>query len=222
VRVYRFGNFTLNCETRQLLRESESLHVSPKAFRLLELLINAAPRALSKAELQDGLWPDTFVVEANLQHLIGELRTALADDPRRPRYLRTVHGFGYAFQATAASPASRPSTVLCRLRWESGRVTLSEGEHTIGRDATADVVLDSVHVSRRHARIRLYDGEVTIEDLGSKNGTFVRDQRVDGTVKLGDRDHLRFGGLEVGVRISGESASTETVLIDLQRRASAR
>lgn len=222
--MYRFGNVTVNCETRQLLRESTAVHVSPKAFRLLELLVTAAPRALSKAELQDCLWPDTFVVEANLQHLISELRTVLVDDPRRPRYLRTVHGFGYAFQATPTHTPTRPSpsSVLCRLRWESGRVTLSEGEHTIGRDPTADVVLDSVHVSRRHARIRLYDGEVTIEDLGSKNGTFVRDQRVDGTVELGDRDHLRFGGLEVDIRISSHTASTETIRLDFQRRSHAR
>ena len=94
---YRFGEFVLDSETRQLLRACEPRHVSPKAFHLLEVLVSSRPRVWSKRELQDLLWPDTTVVEANLPNLVAELRAALEDDPQQPRYVRTVHRYGYGF-----------------------------------------------------------------------------------------------------------------------------
>lgn len=94
---YRFGEFVLDSETRQLLRACQPLHVSPKAFHLLEALLSSRPRVWSKRELQDLLWPDTTVVEANLPNLVAEVRAALEDDPQRPRYVRTVHRYGYGF-----------------------------------------------------------------------------------------------------------------------------
>src|SRR6201993_471020 len=101
---YRFGEFVLDSETRQLLRACQPRHVSPKAFHLLEVLVSSRPRVWSKRELQDLLWPDTTVVEANLPNLVAEVRAALEDDPQRPRYLRTVHRYGYGFLEPASSP----------------------------------------------------------------------------------------------------------------------
>lgn len=211
---YSFDNFTLDCSTRQLLRHGEAVHLSPKAYELLHLLVEAAPRALSKAQLQDRIWPDTFVIEANLQHLIAEIRRALGDSPRKPRYLRTLFGFGYAFQQPRASGESPEQDTICRLRWDEGRVTLAAGEYTIGRDAAADVVLDSTTVSRQHARLRVSGAGVTLEDLGSKNGTFVGDRRVHGVVTLSDGDGLRFGNVPVTIRIGGAAGATATVVQD--------
>src|SRR5215831_3583392 len=94
---YRFGDFVLDSESRQLLRACEPRHVSPKAFQLLEVLVSSRPRVWSKRELQDLLWPDTTVVEANLPNLVAEVRAALEDDPQQPRYVRTVHRYGYGF-----------------------------------------------------------------------------------------------------------------------------
>jgi Transcriptional regulatory protein, C terminal len=73
----RFGDFIVDTDTRELLRESRPVHLSPKAFQLLELLVTARPRALSKDALYKRLWPNTFVVEANLSNLVGELRAAI-------------------------------------------------------------------------------------------------------------------------------------------------
>jgi DNA-binding winged helix-turn-helix (wHTH) protein len=80
-------------------------------------MVEAAPRALSKSELLEHLWPGTFVVEANLPHLIAEIREALEDTSRSPRFVRTVHGFGYAFQEPIVR-ISRPSrkSLVCILR----------------------------------------------------------------------------------------------------------
>ena len=97
----RFSDFVLDTDTRELLRDSRPIHLSPKAFQLLELLVETRPRALPKDTLYNRLWPNTFVVEANLSNLVGEVRAALGDNPRRPRFVRTVHGFGYAFSEAA-------------------------------------------------------------------------------------------------------------------------
>lgn len=101
---YSFGEFVLDSETRQLLRACEPRHVSPKAFHLLEALVSSRPRVWSKRELQDLLWPDTTVVEANLPNLVAEVRAALGDDPQQPRYVRTVHRYGYGFVEPASAP----------------------------------------------------------------------------------------------------------------------
>jgi DNA-binding winged helix-turn-helix (wHTH) protein len=212
--AYTFDGFTLDCSTRQLLQDGEAVHLSPKAYELLHLLVEAAPRALSKAQLQDRIWPDTFVVEANLQHLIAEIRRALGDNPRQPRYVRTLFGFGYAFQQPAGPADAAEQDAICRLGWGDERLTLGAGEYTIGRDARADVVLDSATVSRQHARLKISGAAVALEDLGSKNGTFVGDRRVHGIVTLSDGDGLRFGNVPVSIRIRGSAGATATVAHD--------
>jgi non-specific serine/threonine protein kinase len=94
---WTFGDFVLDLDARELLRAGAPVSLSPKAFQLLGTLVEACPRALSKSALQDRLWPGTFVVEKNLTNLVGEIREALGDDAAHPRYIRTVHRFGYAF-----------------------------------------------------------------------------------------------------------------------------
>jgi DNA-binding winged helix-turn-helix (wHTH) protein len=212
---HRFGEFELSGDTRQLLFKGTPVHLSPKAFQLLLSLVEAAPRALSKPELQEQLWPGTFVLEANLQHLVSEIRGVLRDQPRRSRFVRTVHGFGYAFEAPLETATTRPTgSVACRLRWDGGRIALGEGEYILGRDPAADVVLDSSTVSRHHARIRISAGEVTLEDLGSKNGSYVSNRGVEGRLKLADGDDIRIGMVPLRVRISVDTASTETAIVD--------
>lgn len=209
----RFGEFTLDTATRELLRSGRPVHLSPKAFQLLTLLAEARPRALSKSDLQDRLWPETYVVEANLANLVGEIRAALGDDPRRPRYVRTVHRFGYAFQeAGSAVEGAAASGTICRLIWKGGRATLSEGEHILGRDADASIVLDSPSVSRRHARIVIAEGQATLEDLGSKNGTVINDQPVSTPQPLADGDRIRAGTVGLTFRILPPAASTQTAV----------
>ena len=204
-----FGEFVLDTGTRELLRSGRPVHLSPKAYQLLMMLLEDRPRALSKEDLQRRLWPETFVVEANLANLVGEIREALGDDPRRPRYVRTVHRFGYAFQGAEALE-SPSSGLVCRLIWKGGRATLSEGEHVLGRDPEASVVLRSSSVSRRHARILIAGERATLEDLGSKNGTFLADRRVESLVSLADGATLRLGTVGLTFRILRPASSTET------------
>ena len=133
----RFGEFTLDTETRLLLQNDAVKHVSPKAFELLHLLLEHRPRALSKSELHGRLWPATFVSDATLSSLVAEVRAALGETAGRVRFVRTVHRFGYAFNETATDPTTRmqpsDSRLQCCVIWEWGQVRLADGEHLLGR-----------------------------------------------------------------------------------------
>jgi DNA-binding winged helix-turn-helix (wHTH) protein len=219
----RFPPYVLDEERRQLLRRGEVVPLSPKAFQLLCVLASHRPNALSKSELQERLWPGTFVVEKNLANLVSEIRDAIGDDAANPRYIRTVHRFGYAFREPETHDVRgsmpRGSEVLFRLHWLGGRATLEEGEHLLGRDPDAEICVNSAGVSRHHARIRIAAGRATIEDLGSKNGTFVGDRRVVGRTALGDGDVIGMGSvkLRLGIVQAPGSTRTEKVRDDSRR-----
>ena len=211
----RFGPYSLDLASRLLLRGDEVVHLSPKAFELLSILLSHRPKALSKNDLQERLWPDTFVVEKNLANLIGEIREAISDDPSNPRFIRTVHRFGYAFcelqpDAEATRAANRTGHVTFQLKWANGRARLDEGEHVLGRDPDAAIFLDLPGVSRRHAAIKISADRATIEDLGSKNGTFVGDRQVAGVTSLGDGDVIGVGSEKLTLRVFQAPHSTVT------------
>ena len=211
----RFDPFILDLDTRQLLRAGREIHISPKAFELLTTLVSERPKAMSKADLQERLWPNTFVVEANLSNLIAEIRESLDDQAESPRFLRTARGFGYAFCANVSESAPRdevrPPQPQCWLEWGQRRFPLSAGEHVIGRDPDVDVRLDATTVSRRHARVVVTDDDVMIEDFDSKNGTFRGDERVTAPVPLTDGDNIRIGSLVLTFHVRGPG-STETMM----------
>ena len=210
----RFGEFVLDTDTRELMRQSTPVHLCPKAFQLLEMLLAARPKALAKDTLYHRLWRDTFVVEANLSNLVGDLRAAIGDDPRKPRFVRTVHGFGYSFREVAhnVKTAAEPSAAaLYQLVWRGGRAMFREGDHVLGRDPSLALCIDSASVSRRHAQIRIRGGQVVVEDLGSKNGTFLNGQRVTRAVGVSDRDQLCVGSVTLKFRVLSPEPSTETM-----------
>lgn len=210
----RFGSMTFDPESRQLLRGREVVRLTPKTWKLLEILIRDRPRALSKAELLEQLWPDTFVQEVNLANAVSELRDAIGDDARKPTFVRTVYGFGYAFAADSQLPAeSRPVTsspIVFRLVWGTTEIDLAEGENVFGRDRDASIWIVDESVSRRHARIVVAGGVATLEDLGSKNGTFHRDARIAGPVRLANGDRISIGSVPMTLRVVSTTASTVT------------
>jgi hypothetical protein len=174
-------------------------------------LVEARPAALSKAEIQDRLWPDTFVSEGNLSVLVAELRAALGDVARRARFIRTVHRFGYAFCGDATTGDSAGGDgIYAWLVWDGGRVGLRQGDSLVGRDPEAAGWFDAPGISRRHARIRLQGTSAELEDLRSKNGTYVGDARVTGSVPLADGDRIRIGPMLLTFRLSRSAVATRT------------
>jgi DNA-binding winged helix-turn-helix (wHTH) protein len=202
----RFTQFTIDSDTRQLLRHGEEIHLSPKAFDLLWTLVQSRPKVIEKADLHARIWPDTFVVEANLNVLIGEIRRAIGDNPHHAEYIRTVHGVGYAFCAAAVdlqpTDAGR-DTLCCWVIWKKQTYSLSEGDNIVGRDPRCGVWLDVAGVSRNHARIRIdsVSRRVVLEDLGSTNGTFLAGSRIQGEVALASGDEVTIGTVDLTIRL---------------------
>jgi DNA-binding winged helix-turn-helix (wHTH) protein len=213
----RFGEFSLDRDRRLLSRSGEPVPLARKAFDFLDVLVSERPRAVSKEQIRDRVWPKTVVSESTLNGLVAELRAALGDEAHAPRYIRTVHGFGYAFAADAIedtfSLASSPALLTARLLWEDRLIPLSPGENVLGRDEDVTVRIDAPSVSRRHARIVVTAGEpATVEDLGSKNGTWVGGRRLEGgPTPLKDGDAVRLGKVELLFLDSKEKGSTQTV-----------
>lgn len=206
----RFGAFVFDRETRQLRRNETPLRLKPQAFDLLDLLIARRPAAVSKQEIRDRLWPDTFVSESTLSSLAAQVRRALGRDGARA--VRTVHGFGYAFAAEAGDErtAAGPRSIQAHLLWNRRTLPLVEGENVIGRDESCEARVEAAGVSRRHARVVAQDGRFTLEDLGSKNGTHLRGARLVSPVLLQDGDEFRLGQTPVVFRIRGEVPPTAT------------
>jgi DNA-binding winged helix-turn-helix (wHTH) protein len=210
-RALRFAEFELDPEARLLRRHDESLHLGPKAFDLLALLIERRPRVLTKAQLMEALWPRTSVTEANLTNLVGELRAALGDDAKRPRFLRTAFGVGYAFSGLVEGSERPVAPVLGpRLVTPGLELLLAEGENVLGREQGLAKRVDLPGVSRHHARIVIHDGVATVEDLASKNGTFVNRHDAVGIVALADGDLVALGRTVFVFRAAGAADRTRT------------
>ncbi len=206
------GRCLFDSGAREVSRDGRPVAISPKAFQLLDLLIGRRPNAVSKEQLHEVLWPDTFVSDANLPNLVAELRASLGDEARNPRVIRTVPRFGYAFCGEAVPVPSEPGRPAgFKLTWSGRAIALREGENILGREPDAAVWLDVGSVSRRHARIVVSGDSATLEDLGSKNGTFRKGKAVTRPAALADGDRLRIGTVEMTLRYYAGAVSTQGV-----------
>ena len=210
----RFGDCVLDSGTREVFRGETLVRLSPKAFQLLELLATNRPNAISKDKIHETLWPGSFVVDGNLANLISELRDAVGDDARQPRVIRTVQRYGYAFQAEAEPDSGRERSeagdAIYRLLWGEREIALSPGENPIGRDRDSIVWIDDFDVSRNHARIVIDGSGARLEDLGSKNGTFHRGEKIVTAATLANGDIVRVGGATMVFRVFLRTGPTAT------------
>lgn len=208
-----FDDCVLDTDARRVMRGQDEVHLAAKAFELLTLLAENRPRALGKTELLERLWPGVFVSEASLAKVVSNLRDALGHDDAAP-IIRTVHGYGYAFAAQvivgARTDVASTRGVVCWLFCGRREFPLPDGEHIVGRESEASVALDSPKVSRRHARITVSGSSAILEDLESKNGSFVRGVRVTVPTTLASGDEVRIGPFNLIFRISADVGSTET------------
>ena len=205
-----FDGFVLDRARRLLTREGEVLHLTPKAFDLLSLLVDQAPRVVPKRELHERLWKETFVSDATLVGVVKELRRVLDDRSSDRPIIRTAHRVGYAFCREVVG-SKTPGPVLAH--WvivDQRRIMLQAVENMIGRDPASTVCLDSAAVSRRHACIVIDSQGVRLRDLGSKNGTTIGDRAVVGESSLRDGDVINIGPSRLVYRTSAAGATTET------------
>lgn len=179
--------FDFDTATRTLAHDGAPVPLTPKAFTLLESLVEAHPAAVSKESLYETLWPDVVVEPGNLHNLVNEVRGAIGHDA-----VRTVHRFGYAIAISVArAPARSPFVVDTGSR----ELPLRTGENILGRDT-----IEAPDVSRRHARIVVAGDAAILEDLGSKNGTWLRGARLERRASLADGDEIHLGRTRVVFR----------------------
>jgi DNA-binding winged helix-turn-helix (wHTH) protein len=203
----RFGPFAFDRGRRLLLKGSDEVPLTPKAFRLLEVLLDERPNAVPRERLQKLVWGGVHVSESSLAGVVSELRAALGDARAGARYIRTVHGHGYAFRGEPAADAvaDAEAALEYRLLHQRREIPLRPGENLLGRDRDAVAWLDAPGVSRRHARIRVDSGGAVLEDLGSHNGTYVGGRRVDAPVRLEDGAEIRLGSTPLTFRVFSPS-----------------
>lgn len=192
---FEFGEYSYDTDQFQLFRSGEPVHLTPKATTLLELLISNRPAVVRHEQLFDTLWPDVVVQHANLKNLVGDLRRALDDHRRQGRFIRAVHGRGYAFtnrvrEVESDGPRRQSPVALVQ---GVRRLPLRQGESIVGRGSDVEIQLDHPSVSRHHARIFVEGNSVTVEDLESRNGTFVKGLRIYAPIQVEDGDELHFG-----------------------------
>ena len=121
---YRFGEFTLSPRRRLLLHGGRELPLIPRYFDLLVFLVERRQEAVHRREIFDRVWSDVIVSDSALSQAIRTLRRTLGEDPREPRFIRTVSRHGYQFvfpdvveeEDSDESPARAPIAELVASR----------------------------------------------------------------------------------------------------------
>jgi DNA-binding winged helix-turn-helix (wHTH) protein len=208
-----FGDFVLDTEARELQRGGRATDISPQALDLLALLIARRPAAVSQDELREALWPDSHVGYTSLARVVSEARRALGEAAESASLVRTVPRFGYAFAGEAVvARGAEPAVTRYLLVGDEGDFVLPPGEVLIGRGPECAVRLPSSDVSRVHARARVRDDGVVLDDRDSKNGTWVNGARITEPVALEEGDEVVVGDHRLLFRSSATLESTRTAV----------
>jgi len=202
-RIVRFGSFELDLATGELRKKGGRVRLQEQPFQVLAMLVQRPGDLVTREELRARLWPDAVFVDFDqgLNKAVTKIRSALGDLAASPRFVETLERRGYRFIAPVGlvGPLPRPATsgdarvTVVRLVWGDRSLPLGEGTHVIGRDPAATIWVDSSLASRRHAALVVTRSSITVEDLGSRNGTFVNGARIIETSRLAHGDELRVG-----------------------------
>ncbi len=194
---FRLGEWLVEPKLNRLSSELGVVQLEPRAMDLLVFLARHPGEVLSRETLIDGVWQTRFVGEAVLRNTVAALRRSLRDRAADPRYIETISKRGYRLIAEVVGAGPRPVEaapgISVKLTWDGAEITLAAGENLIGRDEHAAVRIDSAEVSRRHARLTVTGGTATLQDLGSKNGTYRNGHRLESVEALADGDEIWIG-----------------------------
>ena len=193
VRVF-FAEWWLDTGTRQLGRNHDEVTpLTPKAFDVLALLVRERPNVVKINDILDAVWSERHVGPGSVTVTIADLRKVLGDTTTEPRFIRTVHRVGYAF----ICPVNREPESTFHLAGNRQLYPLYNRENLVGRTHECAVVLEDASVSRRHARIAIDATGATLEDVGSRNGTFLRGERVTTRQSIRPGDVIVFGDVRL-------------------------
>jgi DNA-binding winged helix-turn-helix (wHTH) protein len=215
-RAFHLGVWLVEPMLDQISRDERLVRLRPRAMDVLTCLAAAGGKLASKRDLIDAVWHTEHVSEHALTQVIAELRAALEDDSRNPMYIENVPRRGYRLVAAVTPVAesvapAREASVPFRLQGDGGDYSLNQGANLIGRASDADICIDRTAVSRAHARVVVTGTTATIEDLGSKNGTYLNGARLQRPAVLTNGDDIWIGRSVARLRfvVEGEPTVTE-------------
>ena len=200
----------IDCARRRILRDGEERPLSRKAFDLLVVLVDQRPKVVSKDKLIQKIWADTFVADANLAILIGDVRAALGDNAKEPRMIKTHHRVGYSFAAdvtevSAAAHAEDGPPSLWLLPTGASCCSRAELRSAATPAATSS---STTRASREHAVLTVTDGQLTVADRD--NGTRVDGRKLTDTSVVRSGQRITFGTVEATVLGRSDADSTMT------------
>jgi len=216
-----------------------SVHLEPKAMEVLVCLADHAGEVVSRQDLVDSVWTVEVVADSTLTHTIADLRRALADDARAPRFIETIPKRGYRLivgtgageqgesPGRQAAAGYDPLAVIVGKRVHLGnrdgsdlsdhslfladqKISLPGSAIVLGRGKDADIRILVPEVSRLHARLKLESETVEVEDLASKNGTLVNGTPITSRQELKSGDAMSIGPITMVYRwVSEETTLTQ-------------
>ena len=213
--AFRLGAWLVEPSLDRISRDGHLVKLRPRAMDVLVHLALAAGKLASKQDLIDTVWQTEFVSEHALTQVIAELRAALGDDARNPSFIENIPRRGYRLVADVTAVAAsvspgREVSLPFKLLGTDGDVPLSQGPNIVGRTGDADICIDRTEVSRCHARIMIAGTTATIEDLGSKNGTYLNGERLQQPALLANGDEIWIGRSVARFRFLVEGEPTQT------------
>lgn len=217
--VVRFGIFEVDLATGEVRRKGRKIRLQEQPFQVLRMLLERPGELVRREDLRQRLWPAVLFAdfEQGLNKAVHKVRLALGDSADNPRFVETLARRGYRFIATlegngrvAGREPAPPRPVAFSLIWEGRASPLSEGCNTIGREHDSTICIHLASVSRRHARIHVSGETAVLEDLGSKNGTLLKGQRIHSLSPLADGDEIGVGSARLVFHAASSRSATQT------------
>jgi len=209
---FRFAEFELDVAAYALRRAGQRIRLEKIPMEVLVLFVRKAGILVNRTEIQSALWGSDVFVEHDsaINTAVRKIRRALEDDAEHPRFLETVVGKGYRFIAPLETPSDlpgrrRPNYLVTRGKRQ---FLLDRGENLLGRDPDATVYIEHPSVSRRHARISIHSARAVLEDLESRNGTFLDGRHIEGPTEIQHGAIIGLGPITLTFVVLPAAAST--------------
>ena len=209
--VVRFGIFEVDLTTGELRRKGLRVRLQEQPFQVLRMLLERPGELVRREDLRQRLWPEVLSAdfEQGLNKAVHKVRLALGDSADNPRFVETLARRGYRFIAAVEGNPLPPPDAFS-VNWEGRAIPLSEGCNTIGREHDSTICIHLASVSRRHARIHISGETAVLEDLGSKNGTLLKGQRIRSLSPLADGDEIGVGSARLVFHAGSSRSATLT------------
>lgn len=213
---FHLGDWKVEPTLGRISRNGRYVRLRPRAMDVLVTLALAAGELVSKRNLIDAVWRTEFVSDHALTQVIAEIRAALGDDARKPEFIQNIPRRGYRLVAdvnlvSKAGELANKALLPFRLQGDDVDHPLVQGQNVIGRATDADIYINRTEVSRCHAKVVVQGSTASIEDLGSKNGTYLNGRILEEPTTLSNGDEIWIGRRVARLRflIEGEPTQTE-------------